>query len=125
MEGEGLFVQRHAADGALIWRHGVEYELGSRLLALRDGGCLVSGGPEAEWGKGKILHLRKYAANGDMAWNQAIAGSLMPRVLVEAPAGGLFIVGNEIPPNRQGSVPYVLYLAPGDLGKANVKPARR
>lgn len=125
VEAEGLFIQRHAADGAQIWRRPVDNWLGSRLLALRDGGCLVSGGPEAEWGKGKTLHLRKFAANGDAVWNQDIAGAFSPRALVETPAGGLFIVGNEIPPNRQGSVPYVLYLVPEDLGKANVKPARR
>lgn len=122
---EGQYVQRHAADGSLVWQRAIDHKLGSRLLALRDGGCLVSGGPEAEWGSGKTLHLRKYAANGDPAWDQAIAGRLTPRVLLEAPAGGLFVIGYETPPNHEGSVPYVLYLAPGDLGRDKVRPARR
>jgi hypothetical protein len=122
---EGQRVQRHTADGSLVWQRAIDDKLASRLLALRDSGCLVSGGPEAEWGKGKTLHLRKYATNGDVVWDQAIAGSLTPRVLLAAPSGGLFVIGYELPPNRQGSVPYVLYLAPGDLGKTNVKPAKR
>jgi hypothetical protein len=122
---EGQYVQRHAADGGLVWQRAIDDTLVSRLLALRDGGCLVSGGPEAERGTGKTLRLRKYAANGDLAWDQAIAGRLTPRVLLEAPTGGLFVVGYETPPNHEGSAPYVLYLAPGDLGKAKVKPAKR
>jgi hypothetical protein len=122
---QGQRIQRHAADGGLIWQRDIDDNLGSRLLALRDGGCLVSGGPEAERGRGKTLRLRNYAASGDLVWNQAIAGRLTPRVLVETTTGGLFIVGYETPLNHEGSVPYVLYLAPGDLGKANVKPVRR
>lgn len=123
---DGIFlnVERHAADGAQIWRHVIDFELGSRLLALRDGGCVVSGGLEAAWGE-KILRLRKYGADGEVVWNQVITGAFSPKSLVETPAGGLVITGYEIPPDRQGSVAYVLHIAPGDLGKENVKPSRR
>jgi len=115
------FLERHDADGALLWRHTI-VDHGTRLLATRDGGCVVGAGPESG---ATSLRLRKYAKDGEVAWSQEIAGRWTPKSFLETPAGGLIVTGTEVPANYRGAVAYVMHIAAADLGKANLKPPGR
>ena len=114
-------LERHDASGALLWQHPI-VDHGTRLLALRDGGCLVGAGPESG---AASLRLRKYTRTGEMAWSQEIAGRWTPKSLLETPAGGVIVTGTEVPANYRGAVAYVMHIAAPDLGKANLKPRVR
>lgn len=115
------FLERYDATGALLWQHPL-VDHGSRLLALRDGGCLVGAGPESG---ATSLRLRKYTREGEVAWSQEIAGRWTPKSFLETPAGGLIITGTEVPANYRGAVAYVMHIAAADLGRANLKPPAR
>lgn len=114
-------LERRDAAGALLWQHPI-VDHGTRLLALRDGGCVVGAGPESG---ATSLRLRKYAKDGKVAWSQEIAGRWTPKSLLETPVGGLIVTGTEIPANYRGAVAYVMHISAADLGKANLKPGRR
>lgn len=122
LESDALFVARYERDASLRWRHPLEQEPGTRILATRDGGCLLAAGMESGTA---ALRLIKWGHDGKTLWRQTISGRWIPKDLVETAAGGLFVTGTEVPANFSGSVAYALHIAPADLGKANLKPTQR
>lgn len=121
-ESDALFIARYERDASLRWRLPLEQEPGTRILATRDGGCLLAAGMESGTA---ALRLIKWGHDGKTQWRQTISGRWIPKELVETAAGGLFVTGSEVPANFSGSVAYALHIAPADLGKANLKPTQR
>lgn len=119
--GYERFLERHDAAGTLRWRHPVDSH-GTRMIALRDGGCLAGAGSESGT---TSLRLRKYTRDGEVAWSQEIAGRWNLTSLLETPAGGVIVTGTEVPANYRGAVAYVMHIAAADLGKANLRLPRR
>ncbi len=121
-ESDALFIARYERDASLRWRHPLEQEQGTRILATRDGGCLLAAGLESGIA---ALRLIKWGYDGKTLWRQTISGRWIPKDLLETQAGGLFVTGTEVPANFMGSVAFALHVAPADLGKANLTPTRR
>jgi hypothetical protein len=116
------FLQHHGKDDATTWERELPGEPTTRVLAMRDGGCLLAGGIESG---NTGLRLARFAADGQPGWAQEIAGRFAPKSLAEMPTGALVVIGYEVPSDYRGSVAFVLRIAPADLGKAGVKPVRR
>lgn len=121
-ERDALFIARYEQDASLRWRQPLAEDSGSRILATRDGGCLLAAGPESGLA---TLRLTKWGPYGGKAWQQEVEGRWTPKDLLETTTGGLFVTGTEVPANFMGSVAFALHVAPTDLGKANLRPTRR